>query len=116
MANKYQTYFFETPMAQQYPSIGSWYKELRENQLFEVVAVDEKSSTIEVQYLGGEISEFDLDSWAQLELIHAEPPEDAGAGYELSPEDLYSESRTDINNWNNPIDTIEPDMFTGFDD
>ena len=48
------------------PLLGNWYQDLETQQIFKVVAVDEAAETIEtveIQYLGGEISEFDLESW-----------------------------------------------------
>lgn len=44
------------------PAIGRCYQNVSELQLFEVVAFDEKYGTIEVQYEGGEIGEFDFDA------------------------------------------------------
>lgn len=98
------------------PAIGNWYQDVSELQLFEVVALDEKNSTIEIQYEGGEISEFDFDAWNQLHLISAAAPEDGNAGYGFSAEDHWSKENPMDFNCNNPLEMIEPDIFPGFDD
>ena len=45
------------------PIIGSWYKDLENNLKFKVVAIDEKDDTIDVQYINGDIGEYDSESW-----------------------------------------------------
>ncbi len=102
-------------MASQFPPIGAWYSDAVDEQVFEVVAVDEQFGTVEVQYAGGEISEFDLETWNQLSLLRAAPPEDAAAGYELSQEDFLTDEAAIPHNYN-PLNMIEPDLFQGFDD
>lgn len=98
------------------PAIGGWYQDASELQLFEVVALDEKSGTIEVQYEGGEIGEFDFDIWNQLNLVPAAAPEDGNAGYDFSAEDHWSGENSINFNCNNPLEIIEPDVFQDFDD
>lgn len=66
------------------PIIGAWYKDRDTNTLFEVVAWDAAAETIEAQYLDGEITEYDLDTWRQMPLEKAEAPEDWRTSYELS--------------------------------
>ncbi len=55
--------------------IGCWYQ-AGDYQIFEVVAVDEDEKTIEIQYVGGEVGEFELDVWRQLTLVRVSPPEE----------------------------------------
>ena len=69
------------------PEIDNWYSANEGQILFEVVAIDEQEQTIEVQHIDGELEEFDLDSWRQMELEPAEPPEDWRVAYEVSEED-----------------------------
>ena len=99
------------------PVIGNWYQDSIEGLYFEVVAVDEHSGDIEVQYVDGEVSGIDRDSWSLLYLTPAAPPEDAGAAYGMSgDDDWYESDGFSADRWNNPLDEIEPDLFTGFDD
>jgi hypothetical protein len=99
------------------PNIGDWYKDLERGLLFEVVAYDESDRAIEIQYVDGEVEEQDLDSWSQMILEAAEPPEDWRTGYELSDED-YSDPN-DVycpDDWSGALTHIEPDQIGGIDD
>lgn len=107
-------------MASFYPPTGSWYQDLDNGALFEVVAIDEKSQTIEVQYYDGEIDEFDVESWGSLRVTHASAPENAYASYDGSftnDEEFLGESGEYLFAGNlSPLDSIEPDLYQGFDD
>ncbi|MFL0797932.1 MAG: hypothetical protein K6L73_10640 [Cellvibrionaceae bacterium] len=104
-------------MARQIPAIGNWYQDLTDNQIFEVVAVDEHTGTIDIQYAGGEIAEFDIDSWIQLPLAPAEAPEDFNASYTLAAEDCFDpDMPMHPEDWSGPLSSIEPESFTGYDD
>jgi len=104
-------------MASQVPVIGAWYQDAAEDEIFEVVAVDEHAGSIEVQYVGGEVSEIDLDTWQQLLLLAAEPPEDWRVSYELSNEDSLSSDDVYVTeNWNDPLMDIDSDTIYGLDD
>ncbi len=103
-------------MASQYPLIGSWYQDLTESQLFEVVAIDDQAGTVEIQYLDGSIDEYELDGWEQLPLVAAEPPEDYGPAYGLSGEDFASDDDSHLYSSGNPLETMEPERFQEFDD
>ena len=94
------------------PDVGGWYKDLQSNMLFEVVAWDPSSLTIEAQYLDGEVTEYDLDAWRQLLLQRAEAPEDWRSAYELDDEDgLDPDLPFHPEDWNSPINSIEPDAM-----
>lgn len=74
------------------PIIGSWYKDVENNLKFKIVAMDE--DTIEVQYLNGDIGEYDHDSWYASTFDYIEDPEDWSAPFdELEIDDLgYSDN------------------------
>lgn len=94
--------------------IGEWYQDVVENLYFEVVAIDSQSGNIEIQYLDGEVGEIDLDSWPEMALLPASPPEDASAAFEMSmPNNWSDESSLNPCNWNDPLSQIEPDLFQG---
>lgn len=104
-------------MASQFPTIGDWYNDLALGQIFEVVAIDEQAGTIEIQYADGGLSEYDFESWSQLQVGPAEAPEDAAAGYEMSQEDSYLGDEIMVpNDGASPLASIEPDSFSGFDE
>lgn len=95
------------------PQVGNWYKDLEIGQLFEVVAIDD--DTIETQLLEGELCEYDLDSWQQLQLEAVEEPEDWRNAFELSDDDYrnWGDNAPPVENWTNPISEIESDVING---
>ncbi len=104
-------------VARQYPIIGAWYQDAVEDVLFEVVAVDDHSATIEIQFIGGEVSEIDYESWKQMVLLPAEAPEDWQASYEISSEDSQQVDDVFIpDNYEDPLSSIEPDSSVGQED
>ena len=99
------------------PVTGGWYKDLQTGGLFEVVDWDPSSLTIEIQYLDGEVAEYDLDAWREMRLQHAEPPEDWRAAFELDDEDLLDpDLPMHPQDWGNPLNFIEPDTMYGVEE
>jgi hypothetical protein len=81
------------------PIVGNWYNHLDKGDLFQVVALDERSGTIEIQEYDGGLDEIDLDEWRQMSIEAAAPPEDwTGPVDELERDDVgygdgYAEER-----------------------
>ncbi len=99
------------------PVVGAWYKDLQTAALFEIVAWDPQAHTIETQYLDGEVSEYDLDAWREMLLERAEAPEDWRAAYELDDDDaLDPDLPFHPEDWNNPLNSIEPEFMHGVED
>lgn len=99
------------------PEISAWYQDLVSGSLFEVVAIDEDSNTIEYQLLDGELGEYDLTTWEQLYISDAEAPEDWRSPYELNPEDrVYSDQIFVPDNLSGALLDIEPDSLDLGDD
>ena len=57
------------------PVPGKWYEDLEEESLFKVLAVDPDEELVQIQHEDGEIEEFDLDIWHELDLDQADEPE-----------------------------------------
>ncbi len=71
------------------PVIGRWYKDVVNNLTFTVVAIEEDSDFIEVQYLNGDIGEYDNETWYNSTFDYIEAPEDWSAPYDdLEMDDL----------------------------
>jgi len=99
------------------PVIGNWYHEQIQNFQFEVVAIDSQTDSIEVQFVDGEITDFDQESWQEMAITNCHAPEDSSAGYELSLDDQWNDDRAMIpQNLNNPLNQIEGEMFQGSDE
>jgi hypothetical protein len=56
--------------------IGQWYLRGDKGEVFLVTGRDEKSGTIEIQFIDGDLDEIDANYWSALPLEFAEPPED----------------------------------------
>ena len=75
------------------PVIDQWYKDVENSLAFKVVAIEESDDSIEVQYLNGDIGEYDNDTWYNSTFDFIEAPEDWSAPFgEISADDLgYSD-------------------------
>jgi len=77
------------------PVIGSWYKDVENDLTFKVVAIDENGDAIEVQYLNGDIGEYDKDTWYNSTFDYIEAPEDWSAPFDDVETDDLGYSDTD---------------------
>lgn len=99
------------------PEVSAWYQDVVSGNLFEVVAIDEASSSIEIQMIDGEVGEYDASNWKQLYLTPAEAPEDWRNPFELNSEDqAYGDQTMVPENWSGVLSDIEPDLMDLGDD
>nr|WP_010130556.1 DUF6763 family protein [Microbulbifer agarilyticus] len=108
-------------MARIAPEIGSWFENFGTGDLFEVVAVDHPSRTIEIQYLDGSIDEIEFQSWPSLPVIGAAAPEDANASYGTFADEMGDEEDAGFKSpifspAQSAIDRLEGDSFPGTDE
>ncbi len=64
------------------PILENWYQDAETGRSFRVVALDAESDSIEVQYLNGDVGEFDSSSWEDSAFYPIEPPEDWSAPFD----------------------------------
>lgn len=102
-------------MAKLFPTPGQWYQDAATADLFEVVAIDEKSGTIEIQYSDGDLDEIEMEAWGMASYLAAVAPEDGNAAYGFNAEDHWQEENF-ITEYGNPLEFIEPDLFQGYDE
>jgi hypothetical protein len=57
------------------PVAGKWYRDLEEEESFQVLSVDEDQELVEIQHLDGDIEEIDLDTWSEMDVEPSEEPE-----------------------------------------
>ena len=57
------------------PVAGQWYRDLVDQEVFQVMSVDPDEEVLQIQYEDGETEEIDLDTWSELDLEHTEEPE-----------------------------------------
>ncbi|SRR6056297_1316079 len=74
------------------PEIGEWYLDRNENR-FEIVALDEDDRTIELQHFDGTVEELDFGAWESGDFRLTGPPEDYSGPLDIEREDLD----TDLN-------------------
>ncbi|MEM8491164.1 MAG: DUF6763 family protein [Pseudomonadota bacterium] len=104
-------------MSDFYPKIGRWYQDLETRALFEIVAHDREESTVQVQFLDGEIADFDVETWAELQLVAAAAPEDWRTAYELDESDAVDPDAVfHPTQWVSPVTEMEPDVVVALED
>lgn len=96
------------------PVVGDWYRSIN-GTVMEVVAIDTEEDSIEVQHFDGTVEEFDLESWAEQELVKAEPPEDWTGSVDVEPEDYESEREaTGGGIWSEPLVSLDRSEASGY--
>ena len=82
-------------MAVVFPTIGRWYR--RSNgTLFEVVAVDQRDGTIEIQFFDGTIDEVEFENWPRLIIESVGAPDDWSGSVDMDPEDFKGATASDM--------------------
>lgn len=90
-----------------YPAIGHWFRHSN-GTLFEVVAVDERDSTIELQYFDGTIDEVDFESWRRLLIESAGAPDDWTGAVDMDPDDFTGKESGDIpSGYHDPLSFLD---------
>ena len=97
-------------MQMQSAEIGNWYRDRQSGASFEVVAIDDQN--VDVQMLEGELCEYDVDSWQQLDLEPIGAPDD----WHYAVDQPDDSERFSAAGWDNPLDIIEPNVGTGLFD
>lgn len=94
-------------MAVEYPQVGHWYRQ-HNGALFEVVAVDEKDHTVELQHFDGTLDEVELESWPNLLIETVGAPEDWSGSVDMDPEDSGGESTGELPyGWHDPLEYVD---------
>ena len=68
---------------------GQWYRDCGSGSIFQIVSVDEKDGSIEVQYIDGSVEESSVEDWVARALEGCEQPEDwVGPFDDLEADDI----------------------------
>jgi hypothetical protein len=91
------------------PIVSNWYMQQDKGLKFQVVAVDESESVIEVQHFDGDLEEIELDDWYLMDLDHIESPEDISGALDVSELDDLGSSITDTDpeDWDTPVQELK---------
>jgi len=104
------------------PVAGQWYKDLEDEEVFQVLSVDPDEEVIEVQFENGDIEEIDLDTWHELDLDQVGEPEGWSGSEDDDDEDLDldEEEDEDEDDWDedddDDWDDDDDDMDDEYDD
>ena len=89
------------------PEVGAWYQTVAGDYL-EVVAYDPDEGTIEIQHFDGAVEEYDEDSWDELVVRSAEPPEDWSGSLDIERQDYGVDLEENFHlGFENPLDTFD---------
>jgi hypothetical protein len=58
------------------PIAGNWYRDADNGRLFQVIDVDEREGTVELQHFDGDLEEIELGRWTELEVELVAEPDD----------------------------------------
>ena len=86
------------------PVPEQWYRNVDEELLFEVVAIE--NDVIEIQYHDGETEEIGMEAWEELALEPIENPLDQIGSYEDMDSDNFMNGEDD-DDWNGVYDELE---------
>lgn len=91
------------------PIIGNWYCHFDKGQRFFVVAIDEGAKTVEVQHFDGNLEEFDIADWYELDIDTCEAPENWSGPLDVGNIEDLGNSVTDTraSDWDDPLDEFE---------
>jgi hypothetical protein len=99
------------------PVPGQWYEDLEDEVVFQVLSVDPDEELLQIQYEDGEIEEFDLDTWHELDLDKVDEPEGwSGSAEEEDDEEEEEEEEEDEDDWDEDDDDDDWDDDDDDDD
>jgi len=87
------------------PEVGSWFR-IGAGKTFEVVAVDHKDSTVDIQHFDGTIEELDADGWREMAAEPIDAPEDWSGSMDVDTEDL-PENEEKHQDFDDPLDFVD---------
>jgi hypothetical protein len=87
------------------PEIGAWFR-VGEGKTFEVVAVDDKDRTVEIQHFDGTVEEVDEECWGQLGAEPIQAPEDWSGSLDVDTVDL-PETEEKHQDFDDPLDFVD---------
>lgn len=93
------------------PLVDQWYAHHDKGQRFVVTAIDEDADTVEVQHFDGDIEEFSLDEWRELDIEISEAPENWAGALDIDEQDDLGTEITDTSreDWSEPAEEIRPE-------
>jgi Family of unknown function (DUF6763) len=109
------------PVGRDYdPTVGQWYENLEEDEVFQVLSVDPDQEIVELQYDDGDVEELDLDTWHEMDLELSQEPEGWSGSEDQEDDDEdweeeEEEDEDDDDDWDDDDDD-DDDWDDDFDD
>ena len=75
--------------------------------LFEVVAIDERHRTVELQHFDATIESLEFEVWRETDIEPAQAPEDWSGSVDIDPEDLPEADHYAGNGWHDPMEFLD---------
>jgi hypothetical protein len=94
-----------TPFPLGLPEVGSWFR-IGDGKTFEVVAVDDKDRTVDIQHFDGTIEELDVEGWREMAAEPIDAPEDWSGSMDVDTEDL-PEGEEKHQGFDDPLDFVD---------
>jgi hypothetical protein len=90
------------------PLVNEWYQDPQGDYLM-VIAMDEDEGLIEAQYFEGEIEEFEIETWNEMEFVSSEPPEDWSGSFDDIERDDLGDTDYPMHpeDWSGPSDEVD---------
>jgi len=84
------------------PIVDQWYFHKDKGQRFFVTAVNEEAETVEIQHFDGDVEEYTLEEWRDLDIEISEEPENWSGALDISEQDDYGTEVSDTTaaDWN----------------
>ena len=99
------------------PAVGEWYEDITAYRFFEIIAIDESTNIVSIQFTEGDLDEVDFETLSLIGIRQQRPHNHWRPDLELD-----EETCTDTDNICLPyrisdaLDKIEPDSLFGWDD
>lgn len=92
------------------PKVDQWYAHLDKGQRFYVTAFEKEDETVEVQHFDGDVEEFSLEDWGDLNIELSEAPESWSGALDIAEQDDFGTEITDTQpeDWNEPEQDFRP--------
>lgn len=93
------------------PIVNDWYMHRDKGEMFRIVATDAATGNVEIQYFDGDVAEIERDTWREMEIEAAAPPEDWTGPYdEIDTDDLGATEETGMRpqDWRISLESHRP--------
>jgi len=91
------------------PVIGQWYRHRDKGEMFQVVAVDAASGSIEIQSFDGDLEEVESGAWQGMDIERTAAPDDCTGPFDdIEPDDLgLTETAMSLQDWRRLLEPIQ---------